>query len=206
MDHIIIIFFLAIFISIFTTGNPKITSIMLTTSISRLYVCHKPLPSSNNKETQRQEENYLLDWPRLTEKFYMFASASEFVMSRALYDKNVQKWPLDMKFTLGHVGNCSIAYTCEFFDCSNDGRHWRKRPLWTSTSQVVTVDKSTRMPARLPDWFMDKYKGKGNMEKGLVLKPFDRPAVTYVHPTVVSFSLLVFIVCNSVFFFTVASL
>ncbi|RUS82981.1 hypothetical protein EGW08_009266 [Elysia chlorotica] len=155
--------------------NPKITSIMHTSTVAREYANQTPLPTGDQEQAK---EKYFLDWPLLTQEFFMFASCSEFVMSRALYEKNTRKWPLDMKFTLGNVGACSVATTCDFFALGGS------EPLWTNTNQAVSVDKKTRMPARLPDWFLEKYRGKGHMDRGLIVKPFDRPTATYAHPSV----------------------
>ncbi|GFR63092.1 hypothetical protein ElyMa_003595200 [Elysia marginata] len=164
--------------------NPKMTSIMQTSSTARVYAFHRVLPAASDKESHDTEERYFLDWPRLTENFYVFASSSEFVMSRALYEKNIRKWPIDMRFTLGNIGNCSVASTSKFYACDGDNNPL----LWTNTTQFVTVDKTTRRAARIPDWYLSKYKGKGYMDKGLVVKPFVRPAVTYAHPTVVQWT------------------
>ena len=164
------------------------TSIMQTSTLARLYAFHTLLPTCD-KEGQTTEKKYFLDWPQLTQEFYTFASSSEFVMSRDLYEKNIRKWPLDMKFTLGNIGTCSVASTSQFFACPIEGETSScSTPLWSNTIQFVTVDKTTRKPARLPDWYLKKYKGKGYMDRGLVLKPFDRPAATYAHPAVVRFA------------------
>ena len=176
------------FLHCFDLGNPKLTSLMQTTSLARSCAFHTMLPT-HDKEGQITEEKYFLDWPRITQQFFIFASASEFVMSRALYEKNVRKWPLDMKHTLGNIGSCSVTSTTQFFACPVERETSScSIPLWSDTHQIVTVDKKTRQPARLPDWFLKKYKGKGYMDRGFVLKSFDRPAVTYAHPSMVRFA------------------
>ncbi|GFN89724.1 hypothetical protein PoB_001623000 [Plakobranchus ocellatus] len=171
--------------------NPKMTSIMNLTNRARVSISHTPLPASGKNANGHQEAQMFLDGPRLTNEFYVFASCSEFVMSRALYETTVPKGLLDIKFVLGHVGNCTVSLVTEFYACVEIGsphRSFRAAPLWTNTHQFVTVDKNTRKPAQLHDWFQDKYKGKGAMERGLTVKPFDRPAVTYAHPTVVQWT------------------
>ncbi|GFS11581.1 hypothetical protein ElyMa_001351100 [Elysia marginata] len=163
--------------------NPKATSLMQTSATARAYVFHTALPATTAgaKEGHETEEKYFLDWLRLTEEFLVFVSSSELVISRALYENNVQKWPLDMRFVLGNVGNRTITSTNEFYTCDGDCN----KLLWTNTTQFVAVDKTTRKAAKLPDWYLSKYKGKGYMDKGLIVKPFSRPDVTYVHPHVV---------------------
>ncbi|RUS69996.1 hypothetical protein EGW08_022241 [Elysia chlorotica] len=168
--------------------NPKMTSIMQTSSIARVYAFHTPLPPTSGNEKQTGKTRFFLDWPRLTQEFFTFVSSSEFVMSRALYKKSLKKWPLDMKFTLAHIGTCSIASTSEFFACPDGKTSTASELLWSNTNQFVTVDRATRKATRLPDWYLERYKGKGYMDRGLVVKPFERPAATYAHPSVVQWT------------------
>ena len=144
-----------------------------------------PLPRSNSNEPEKQQEEYFLDWPFFTSNFFHYVIGTEFVMSRAMYDNKVPKWPVDMKFTLGNVGSSSLTLTSDFYACNGE-KEW-STPLWTNTAQLVAVDKTTRKASRLPDWYQRKYKGRGCMNKGLIIKPFKRPAVTYAHPCVVGF-------------------
>ena len=170
------------------------TSLMQTSSVARWYSLHTPLPTSSDRGEQQQEEEYFLDWPQLTDELFMFMSSSELLFSRALYNRNIQKWPLDMNFSLGNVGNCSVASSSAFYACGDEKDALSKILLWQNTNQFVAVNKTTRKAARLPGWFSDKYKGKGYMGKGLIVKPFDRPAVTFSNPSVVRLILYKYII------------
>lgn len=140
---------------------------MLTSVLSRAYALHK---------TDSVTGNEFLDWPRAMNGRYTFVSSAEFRMSQDLYNPDIPKWPLDAKFSLGNVGNSSIANVIEFYVHGKD-----EEPLWTNITQIVSIDMTTRRPTPLPEWFKDKYKGKGCLEKGFIIKPFERPAVTYSH-------------------------
>uniref|UniRef100_A0A0B6ZLL4 Uncharacterized protein n=1 Tax=Arion vulgaris TaxID=1028688 RepID=A0A0B6ZLL4_9EUPU len=155
-------------------ANAKITSVMITSVLSRAYALHKP---------DTVTENTFLDWPVVMNGKYTFVSSTEFRISQELYNPDIPKWPLDAKFSLGNVGNSSVANVIEFF-AHEDG----KSPLWTNVTQLVAIDTSTRKPTALPEWFKDKYKGKGCLEKGFIIKAFNRPPVTYVHPVKVNWS------------------
>ncbi|CAL1536199.1 unnamed protein product [Lymnaea stagnalis] len=155
-------------------GNVKMTSIMLTSVIARQFVLHKPFNDSGS---------IFLDWPALTEDRFTFVSSTQFKMSKALYGSEVPKWPLDVEFILGFVGNSSMAGVTNFYNVGETSE-----PLWTQINQLVSIDKVTRKPTPLPDWFKDKYKGKGCMDQGLIIKPFNRPSLTYSMPVVVRWS------------------
>lgn len=144
---------------------------MLTSVIARQYVLHRPYDNSGN---------IFLDWPTLTSDRFTFVSSTQFKMSRSLYLAVTPKWPLDVEFVLGFVGNSSMASVSHFY---NEGK--TAEPLWTQMNQLVSIDKTTRKPTALPQWFKEKYAGKGCMDKGLIIKPFDRPSVTYNHSVVV---------------------
>ncbi|GFS11585.1 hypothetical protein ElyMa_001351200 [Elysia marginata] len=166
--------------------HPKITSIMTATMLSRFHAQFTPLPASSNDKEGIREKTYFMDWPILTDKYFTFVSSTEFVMSRAMYDNNLCKSPVDMKLSLGYIGNSSLAVVNDFYACSDVQKP--SAPLWTNTVQLVAVDKTTRKPAKLPDWYQSKYKGRGCRSKGLIIRAFERPAVTYAHPSVVQYS------------------
>ncbi|GFN93389.1 hypothetical protein PoB_001989500 [Plakobranchus ocellatus] len=129
--------------------------------------------------------NAFLNWPRLAEEYLAFSSCSEFTMTPALYDPDVPKWPLDFRFTLGFVGACTLTLTADFHAFGDGGE---KILLWQNKTQVVMVNKETRQPTKIPSWFMDKYKDRGDLKQALVIKPVKRPAVTFYHPILVQWS------------------
>lgn len=166
--------------------KPKIMSIMMTSAVARATALRRPIrviaPKSDSDDKNPEVETFL-DFTKLSNDYFTFMSSSEFVMSRTLYDNRVSKWPLDMKFTQGFVGNSSVANVSHFYACDEEDKRnasdLGQTPLWTNTYQIVLIDKTTRKPTQLPDWFKEKFKGKGCMEKGFILKTFARPAVTF---------------------------
>ncbi|GFO22931.1 hypothetical protein PoB_004943600 [Plakobranchus ocellatus] len=169
--------------------NPKITSIMTTSAVARMAALVKPIRLTSGRSGERstsepgqEDEETFLDYTRISNQYFTFMSSSEFVMNPAMYDNDVPKWPVDMVFTQGYIGNSSIANKCEFFTCGDTDAGLDKILLWTNTYQIVAVDKTTRKPTGLPDWFKDKFKGRGCMDKGFVLRPFQRPANTFALP------------------------
>ncbi|BFZ22274.1 hypothetical protein BsWGS_25313 [Bradybaena similaris] len=154
-------------------ANPKITSLMITSVLARAYALNKP-DSTTGKA--------FLDWPTVSNGRYTFVSSTELRMSQDLYNPEIPKWPLDAKFSLGNVGNTSIANVIEFYV------HGKAQHLWTNVTQLVCIDSTTRKPTPLPDWFKEQYKGKGCLEKGFIVKPFERPPITFVQPVTVSWS------------------
>ncbi|GFS05558.1 hypothetical protein ElyMa_004684800 [Elysia marginata] len=169
--------------------KPKLSSIMITSAVARAVALHRPIRVVNqssdaaNPSGNGQTEETFLDFSRLMNDYYSFMSSSEFVMSRAMYNNDIAKWPLDLKFIHGYVGNTSVANVSHYYACSEeDETHSSdlgQSPLWTNTYQVVLIDKATRKPTQLPDWFKDKFKGRGCRDKGFIVKPFTRPALTF---------------------------
>ncbi|CAG5117988.1 unnamed protein product, partial [Candidula unifasciata] len=148
-------------------SNANIISLMKTAMAARTYILHHPDPVTGD---------VFLDWPRVTSDRYMFMSSAEYTMSRRLYDSSIPKWPLDARFSLGNVGNSSVSYVIELYVHNEN-----TAPLWKCVTQSVSIDTATRKPSPLPDWFKDKYKGKGCMDKGFIIRGFDRPSLTYKH-------------------------
>lgn len=166
------------------SGNASIISLMKTAGVSRTYALHHPDPVTGDA---------FLDWPTLTSDRFMFMSSAEYTMSRKLYNCSIPKWPLDARFSLGNVGNSSVSYVVEFFVHGED-----TAPLWKCVTQSVSIDMATRKPSPLPDWFKDKYKGKGCMDTGFIIRGFDRPSITYNHQLQVMshfFIFFIFFIC-----------
>ncbi|KAI8767403.1 hypothetical protein BgiMline_026392 [Biomphalaria glabrata] len=155
-------------------GNPKITSLMMTSVFARGFILNKPLTDSGDT---------FLDWKIITEDRFTFVSSTHFKMSKQLYNADIPKWPLDVDVSLAYVGNSSMASITSFYNSGDTSE-----PLWSQVNQVVCVDKVTRKPIPFPDWYKDKYKEKCCMDKGLIIKPFQRPTKTYCMPVVVRWS------------------
>ena len=167
----------------------------MTSAVARSAALQRPIrvktqstDVEDSSETIQANETFL-DFRKLSSDHFIFMSSSEFVMSRAMYNNDIPKWPLDMKFTHGFVGNTSVANVCQFFACDEEdtanASESGQSLLWTNTYQIVLINKTSRKPTPLPDWFKEKFKGKGCMDKGFILKPFPRPALTFSQSTTV---------------------
>ncbi|RUS68703.1 hypothetical protein EGW08_023536 [Elysia chlorotica] len=126
-----------------------------------------------------------LNWGQFLKNAHSFGQYSELTMTKALYDREVSKWTLDLRFRLGFVGACSVTKICEYFARGKDGKNVL---IWSNKYQQVAVDKKTRQPTRVPTWFKDKYQGKGCLSQAMVLRPFKKPEVTFCHPILVQYS------------------
>ena len=122
-----------------------------------------------------------LDWQKVTSDRLTFMSSTEATFSKSLYDPSVDKSRFDVKLSLGYCGNASVALVTEYYETGK-----RDEPLLRQVSQTVSVSKTTRKPIPFPEWFKNKYTGKGVLDQGLVLRPFDRPENTYAYDVKVS--------------------
>ncbi|XP_059147679.1 uncharacterized protein LOC131935311 [Physella acuta] len=156
-------------------GNPKLTSLMLTSVISRSHVMNRPYNNAGH---------VFLDWPSITKNNFTFVSSTQFTMSRSLYSAEVLKQPLDEVFVMGYVRNSSMGSVSHFYTAGKT----IEEPLWTQLNQLVYIDRETRKPTALPDWYKNKYKDKGCMEKPVFFNPLDRPSPTYKQSVVVQWS------------------
>ncbi|KAL3835940.1 hypothetical protein ACJMK2_021401 [Sinanodonta woodiana] len=90
------------------------------------------------------------DYGKLTDGQLTFLVASELVFTPDLYDINVPKTPLIIKVQGGHIGNTS--YNSVSTMLSRDNKF-----LCSNVNQVVLINKDTRRPMPLPDWWKSKY-------------------------------------------------
>uniref|UniRef100_A0A2C9L6B3 Acyl-ACP thioesterase-like C-terminal domain-containing protein n=2 Tax=Biomphalaria glabrata TaxID=6526 RepID=A0A2C9L6B3_BIOGL len=152
-------------------GNPNIDSIMKISGISRVYFFDQPLDDSGKR---------FLDFNVILKDRLLFMVSTHFRMSKLLYNPDIPKWPINGQYSLSNVGNSSLIDQISFYspDITSE-------PLWTQRCQLVSVNNDTRLPSALPDWFQDKYKGKGGMDKGLAVMPIQRPLNTYSYPITV---------------------
>ncbi|CAL1536198.1 unnamed protein product [Lymnaea stagnalis] len=143
-------------------GNPKVTSLLSLCNTARLSTLQRPYGESSFQ-----------DMLSVTQDKMCFVTSTSVRLSKRLYDFRVPKWTLDAEIALSFVGNTSVANTVSFFLPGESNE-----PLWKHVFQIVTVDKNTRKPLALPDWFKAKYAGKGCDAKGLIIKPFQKPTKT----------------------------
>lgn len=148
-------------------GNARLQSMLTNAVVTRIYMYHMPYNAAGDT---------FLDWQKVTSDRLTFMSSTEATFSKSLYDPSVDKSRFDVKLSLGYCGNASVALVTEYYETGK-----RDEPLLRQVSQTVSVSKTTRKPIPFPEWFKNKYTGKGVLDQGLVLRPFDRPENTYAY-------------------------
>ena len=113
----------------------------------------------------------------LSSQYYLsFYIGAALNMSPRFYHKSLQRSHLKVKFSLGCVGKTSAIIICEIFH-----PNWNESVL-TEINKVVLIDIRTRKPTPFPQWFLDKYQGKGVMENiSFRLEKIERPTKTFLH-------------------------
>ena len=112
----------------------------------------------------------------------IYVISNELEVHSAMYDKSVPKQPLACRFQLGYVGTSSLN-TVGVLTAPSIGQE-----LLRMKSQVVRVNKNTRRPMPLPDWWREKYASVAIGNPALIVKRHLRPAVTHVFPVTVTWS------------------
>ncbi|XP_059174205.1 uncharacterized protein LOC131954494 [Physella acuta] len=146
-------------------GNPKIATVLFHSVMARVYSLNRPNGDSS-----------FLDWATLIQNRLSFVSSVAFTFSPELYNPYNDKSALNAEVYLGYLGNTSTAHVIKAFLPEND-----REPLWTQIIQNVCLDKETRKPIAFPDWYVEKYKEKGILDKGLFIDPITRPSKTFTH-------------------------
>lgn len=103
-----------------------------------------------------------------------FVASTEFIFSRALYNNTVAKWPLHVKASFGGMGSTSLQTRLQMFTQHS------LEPVISLIVKIVTVDKVTKRPLTLPDWYRKKLQGKEDIMPDFKFTGFKRPLKTYV--------------------------
>uniref|UniRef100_A0A2C9L113 Uncharacterized protein n=1 Tax=Biomphalaria glabrata TaxID=6526 RepID=A0A2C9L113_BIOGL len=103
-----------------------------------------------------------------------FVASTEFIFSRALYNNTVAKWPLHVKASFGGMGSTSLQTRLQMFTQHS------LEPVISLIVKIVTVDKVTKRPLTLPDWYKKKLQGKEDIMPDFKFTGFKRPLKTYV--------------------------
>ena len=95
-----------------------------------------------------------LEYDTLTQDKYTFMASTKTDVDLDFYRiADHQKLPsLAVNIHLGYVGSASLNSVAELVDLDSG------KVFATNTNQVVMVDKTTRKPSVLPDWWKDRYK------------------------------------------------
>ena len=116
-----------------------------------------------------------LEYDKFTEGFYTFLGSMKTEVSREFYDlPSCDVWPgVRIDFHLGHVGGASLNTVATLRNALSS------QELAWNTNTVVCVDKSTRKPAVIPDWWKSKYADAIVGNKKVHIAPFSVPDDAY---------------------------
>ncbi|XP_041371430.1 uncharacterized protein LOC121384985 isoform X2 [Gigantopelta aegis] len=146
-------------------GNPRITSLMHVVVCMRFFANHKPLDKSGRT---------FCDYAKLTNDSYSFMASVAIETDQGMYDRTVSKWPLSFQFQIGYVGKSSLS-SIGTLTAPSTGQK-----LMHIITQVVYINKATRRPMPLPDWWRGKYANVAISNEPLIVQRTARPADTHV--------------------------
>ena len=107
--------------------------------------------------TPQDGGNGFLDYDHMTADRFTFMASTRTEVSREFYKgiKQSQTAPkLAINLHIGYIGMSSLNSVATLDDLEDpNGKPWVR-----NINQVVSVDKGTRKPAPLPEWWTEKYK------------------------------------------------
>ena len=139
----------------------------------RFFAYHKPIDKSGRT---------FRDYAKLTRDTLTFMASNEIEIDQAMYDKTVPKRPLEFTFQFGYVGNSSFN-TIGVLTAPSTGKN-----VLRIISQLVYINKTTRRPMPLPDWWRGKLANVAIGNQALKVERTPRPAITHVFPLTVLWS------------------
>ena len=127
---------------------------------SARYFCHHwPLDDSGR---------VFRDYAQLTDDRLTFMVTARVDVTPAMYDAKIPKSPLDVVVQGGFIGNCSLNSLTTVVTSSG-------QELMSNTNQVVSIDKTSRRPLPLPDWWKEKYAESAKPHQPLKFSKIDKP-------------------------------
>lgn len=145
---------------ILLSAQPKVWMLLKILESSRFYAHHYQLDDTGRT---------FRDYAKLTSDRLIFLVASEIRMTKELYDHSIPKFPLNIKIVGGAIGNTSLnSITTIYSDLENI-------ELVQNTNRVVSIDKNTRRPLPLPDWWKEKYTKTAKAHDALKMTKFEIP-------------------------------
>ncbi|KAK3594293.1 hypothetical protein CHS0354_018983 [Potamilus streckersoni] len=144
------------------TTRPCVWKIMKAIGAARYFAHHAQLDDTGRT---------FRDYAKLTDGQLTFLVASELVFTPDLYDYNVPKTPLIIKIQGGHIGNSSCNSVATMLSRDN-------KFLCSNINQVVLIDKDTRRPMPLPDWWKSKYSKSAEGKRPVRFEKEVRPDKT----------------------------
>ncbi|KAH9509826.1 hypothetical protein Btru_045329 [Bulinus truncatus] len=157
-------------------GIPDLVRVMIYTvsaeSFANRYPC---LPEDGELAT-------FMYWDKLMQDRTSFVASTEYTFSRTFYNDSVPKWPLTVKHSFGGAGKTSLLTRALFFTANS------QEPVITRIAKIVSVDRKTRRPLALPDWYREKLKGKEEKMPDFQFTGFKKALQTFVRRVQIVFS------------------
>ena len=145
--------------------------------MTKARMCAFHMPSSDTGDT-------FLEYDKLTSDRFTFMASVKTSVSRSYYTMpDLPELPtLRASVCLGYIGTSSLN-TVATINCPESGEVYVH-----SVNQVVSVDKSTRKPTPLPDWWRTKYAAMVTGNERLVIPRFSRPETVHRYESRVPWS------------------
>lgn len=138
---------------------PKAWQLMKFFESVRFYCHHVPLDHTGRT---------FRDYAELTTDRLTFLVTSCFDIEYDMFDASKPKSPLLVEVKGGYVGTSSVNSIAKVL--TEEGQQ-----LLSNINQVVSIDKSSRRPMALPDWWREKYGETGKDVQQLKFHKFERP-------------------------------
>ncbi|XP_046563555.1 uncharacterized protein LOC124272431 [Haliotis rubra] len=147
-------------------GNPTMASVLKFVSTARTFATNRRLDDTGRT---------MFDFDQLFSDTMSFVASTEVISEKAVYDTSVPKSPLDVLYQLGYVGKSSLSTVASIVVPSTG------QTILRNINQFVVVDKMSRRPTPLPDWWREKYGGIAILKDPLIVPRLQRPpdAVQY---------------------------
>ena len=152
--------FLFLFFFLFLlAGKPKPWHLLTFLESARYYSQHWPLEISGR---------VFRDYAQLTDDRLTFMVSTRLDIETTMYDAKIPKAPLDVVVQGGFIGNCSLNTITTVVTKSS-------KKLMRNITQVVSIDKTSRRPLPLPDWWKNKYAESAKPHKPLKFSTIEKP-------------------------------
>ena len=125
-----------------------------------------------------------LEYGKLTSDRFSFMASLKTNVARSYYSMpELPELPsLRTTVCLGHIGTSSLSAIATL-NCADSGEVYVQ-----STNQVVSIDKSTRRPSPLPEWWRTKYASSVVGNKRLMIPRFSQPDSVHLYECRVPYS------------------
>lgn len=140
-------------------GKPKPWHLMTFLDSARFFAHHWPLDDNGR---------IFRDYAELTDDRLTFLVTSVMDIKSEMYDAKLPKSPLDVKVQGGFIGNSSLNSISTVFTSAG-------LELMSNVHQVVSIDRTSRRPLPLPDWWKQKYAKSAKSFHSLKFSKIEKP-------------------------------